>query len=109
MELVDHRYDNAPVVVLQQPVKPGDALGMLQVAETDRFQVLQHLIFQFVTVDHQEDGWFVCRRSAEEQFRRFNHGEGLAAALGMPDEAAGTFGIECALDDYAHRAGLVLA
>ena len=32
-ELVDHRHDDAPVVVPKQPVEPRDAAGVLQVAK----------------------------------------------------------------------------
>jgi len=55
-ELVDHRHDDAPVVATQQLVEPGDATGVLQVALAERGEVLEHLIFQLVAVDHQEDG-----------------------------------------------------
>ena len=82
---------------------------MLQVAQAQRGQVLEHLVFQLVAVDHQQDGRLVRLGRAEEQFGRLDHGEGLAAALGVPDEAARPPGIEGAADDRLHRAGLVLA
>ena len=108
-ELVDHRHDDAPVVVLQQLVEPGDATGVLQVAQAERGEVLEHLVFQLVAVDHQEHGRLVRLGRAEEPLRRLDHGEGLAAALGVPDEAAGAPGIEGPADGRLHRAGLVLA
>ena len=108
-ELVDHRHDDAPVVVLQELVEPGDAAGVLQIAEAERGEVLEHLIFQLVAVDHQEDGRLVRLGRAEEPLRRLDHGESLAAALSVPDEAAGAPGIEGAADGRLHRAGLVLA
>ncbi len=37
-ELVDHRHDDAPVVVLQELVEPGDAAGVLQIAQAERGQ-----------------------------------------------------------------------
>ncbi len=82
---------------------------MLQVAQAERGEVLEHLVFQLVAVDHQQDGRLVRLGRAEEQLRRLDHGEGLAAALGVPDQAARAPGIEGAADDRLHRAGLVLA
>ncbi len=108
-ELVDHRHDDAPVVVAQQPVEPGDAAGVLQVAQAERGEVLEHLVFQLVAVDHQQDGGLVRLGRAEKPFRRLDHGEGLAAALGVPDQPAGAPGIEGPADGRLHRAGLVLA
>jgi hypothetical protein len=108
-ELVDHRHDDAPVVVAQQLVEPGDAAGVLQVAQAQRREVLEHLIFQLVAVDHQQHGGLVRLGRAEQPLRRLDHREGLAAALGMPDQAAGADGVEGAADRRVHRAGLVLA
>ena len=39
-ELVDHRDDDAPIVVLQQPVEPSAAVGVFQVAQAECGQVL---------------------------------------------------------------------
>jgi hypothetical protein len=108
-ELVDHRHDDAPVVVAQQLVEPGDAAGVFQIAQAERGEVLEHLVFQLVAVDHQQDGRLVRCGRAEQPLRRLDHGEGLAAALGVPDEAARALGIEGAADGRLHRAGLVLA
>jgi hypothetical protein len=108
-ELVDHRHDDAPVVVAQQLVEPGDAAGMLQVAQAERGKVLEHLVFQLVAVDHQQHGRFVRPGRAEQPLGRLDHGEGLAAALGVPDQATGAPGIEGPADGRLHRAGLVLA
>ena len=87
-ELVDHRHDDAAVVVLQQLVEPRDAAGVLHVAQAQRREVLEHLVFQLVAVDHQQDGRLVRLGRLEEQLRRLDHGEGLAAALRVPDQAA---------------------
>jgi hypothetical protein len=35
-ELVDHRHDDAPVVVAQELVEPGDAVRVLQIAQAER-------------------------------------------------------------------------
>lgn len=72
-------------------------------------RVLEHLVFQLVAVDHQQHGRLVGLGCAEQPLRRLDHGEGLAAALGVPDEAARALGIEGAADGRLHRAGLVLA
>ncbi len=53
-ELVDHRDDDATVVVAQQLVQLGDAVGVLQIAQPQRRQVAEHLVFQLVAVDHQQ-------------------------------------------------------
>ena len=43
-ELVDHRHDDASVVVAQELVEPGDAAGVLQVAQAERGEVLEHFV-----------------------------------------------------------------
>ena len=106
---MDHRHDDAPVVVAQELVEPGDAAGVLQIAQAERSEVLEHLIFQLVAVDHQKDGRLVRLGCAEEHLRRLDHGEGLATALGVPDKAARALGVEGAAHGRLHRAGLVLA
>lgn len=53
-ELVDHRHDDAPVIDLQQLVQPPDAAGVFQIPQPQRRQVLEHLVFQLVAVDHQQ-------------------------------------------------------
>ena len=45
---------------------------------------------------------------AEQQFRRLDHGEGFAAALGVPHKATGAVRCKGALDARFHRTGLVL-
>ena len=108
-ELVDHGDDDAPVVVTQKLVEPGNAGGMFQIAQPQRSKIFEHLVFQLVPVDHQEDGRLLRLRRTKEQLRRLDHGEGLAAPLGMPDETASASRIEGASDHLLHRAGLVLA
>ena len=43
-ELVDHRHDDAPVVVLEQSVEHGNVVRVLQVADPQGRQVFQHLV-----------------------------------------------------------------
>ena len=45
---------------------------------------------------------------AEQQFRRLDHGESFAAALGVPHKATGAVRCKGALDARFHRTGLVL-
>ena len=40
--------------------------GVFQVVQAERGEVLEHLVFQLVAVDHEEDGRFVCRRRAKK-------------------------------------------
>jgi len=108
-ELVNHRHNDAPVVIFQQLVEPGDAPSVLQIAQTERGEVLEHLVFQLVAVDHQEDGRLVRLGCPKKLFSRLDHGEGLAAPLGVPDEAPFTHGIKGAAHGRLHRAGLMLA
>ncbi len=68
-ELVDHRHDDTPIVLLQQLVEPGDAASMFQIAQTECGKVLEHLVFQLVSVNHQEDGRLVRLGCAKELFR----------------------------------------
>jgi hypothetical protein len=69
-ELVNHRHNDAPVVIFQQLVEPGDAPSVLQIAQTECGEVLEHLIFQFVAVDHQEDSRLVRLGRPKKLFRR---------------------------------------
>ena len=86
-ELVDGRDDEAAIVAAEQLVQSGDGVRVLDVLHPQRGQVLEQLIFQFVAIDQQQDGGLVGGGRFEEQFRRLQHGEGLAAA---PREACHT-------------------
>ena len=108
-ELVDHRHDDPAVVVPKKLIETGDAARVLQIAQAERGEVLEHLVFQLVAVDHQQHRRLVRLGSPEKHLRRLDHREGLAAALRVPDEAARAPGIERAADGRVHRAGLVLA
>lgn len=72
-------------------------------------EILEHLIFELVAVDHQQHCRLVGGLFPEQFFCSLDHGEGLAAALGMPDQAAGAFRVQAAPDGRLHRPGLVLA
>ena len=81
---------------------------MRHVAKPDRGQILQHLIFQFVAIDHQQDRRLLRLGRSEKQLGGLDHRVGLAAALGVPDEAARALGIERPRHHLVHRAGLML-
>ncbi len=66
--------------------------------------VLEHLVFQLVAVDHQEDGRLDRLGRPKKLFSRLDHGEGLAAALSVPHKPPGTCGIESAGDGVASTA-----
>ena len=66
---------------------------MLKVAEAEGGEVLEHLIFQLVAVDHQQHGGLVGFWGTEEPLRCFDHRESFAAALGVPDQASAAVGI----------------
>ena len=72
---------------------------MFHVCQAERGQVLEHLIFQLVAVDHQEDGRLLRLGCLEEHLGRLDHRVGLAAALRVPDEPAGALRVEGAADD----------
>ena len=93
-ELVDHRHDDAPVILPQQPVQLRDAAGVRHVGQADRREILEHLIFQLVAVDHQQDGRLLRLGRFEEHLRRLDHRVGLAAALRVPDQPARQLRVE---------------
>jgi len=51
---------------------------------------------------------FVGGGRTEEPFGRLDHREGLAAALGVPNEPAAAHRVERSFDSRVHRTGLVL-
>ena len=50
---MDHRHDDAPVVVAQELIEPGDAVGVFQITQAERREVLEHLVLQLIPVDHE--------------------------------------------------------
>ena len=108
VELVDHRDDDPAIVVPQQFHQPADAVGVLDVLQPEHRQVPQHLIFQFVAVDQQQDGRLLGLRGLEEQFGRLDHRERLAAALRVPYQPAAFLRVESPPDDPPDRFRLVL-
>ena len=51
-ELMDHRHDDASVVVAQELIEPGDAVGVFEITQAERREVLEHLVLQLIPVDH---------------------------------------------------------
>ena len=108
-ELMDHGHDDPPVVVLQQSFQFRNGVGMGHILQTDGRQIFEHLVFQFVAVDHQQDGGLVGLRRLKEQFGGLDHSIGLAAPLGVPDQASGPLSLQGTMDDLTHGNRLVLA
>ena len=84
-ELVDHRYDNSAVIIQQQLIQCPDAAGMFEIAQPQGRQVLQHLIFQLVAVNHQQHGRLIRLWCLKQHLGGLDHREGLTAALGVPN------------------------
>ena len=82
---------------------------MCHVVEPHRGQVLEHLIFQLVAVDHQQNRRLVGLGRFEEQLGRLDHRVGLAAPLRVPDEAARPLRIERPAHHTVHSRRLMLA
>ncbi len=108
-ELVDHRDDDAAVVLLEQLVQLRDAVGVRHVAQPDRRQVPEHLVFQLVAVDHHQDGRLLRLRRLEQQLGGLDHRVGLAAALRVPDQPARALRVQRARHHPLHGRRLVLA
>ena len=107
-EFMDGRDDDSPIVVPEQLDQRVDPVGVLHVVKPQGHQVLAHLVFQFVAVHHQQDGGFFTFRRLEEHLRGLDHGKGLAAALGVPDQSTRASGIQATVDHPVHGQGLVL-
>jgi hypothetical protein len=108
-EFMDHRHDDAPVVVLQQLVEPPDTPRMLQISQTQRGEVLEHLVLQLVAVDHQQDSRLVRLGRTEKPLRRLDHCKSFAATLSVPDKTSRSLGIKSATDSRIHRPSLMLS
>src|SRR5438128_12346996 len=65
---------------------------MADVCQTDRCQILQHLILEFVSVYHQKNRRLLCLVRFEQKFGSFNHRISLAAPLCVPDKSQRRFG-----------------
>ena len=110
VELVNHRDDQPAVVGAQDAAQVLLALGHLHGADAVGRDVAEELRLQLVAV-HQHDhrGLLLALHVAEQLGRDGNHGQGLAAALGVPDEAPALGRMPHPLDDLLDRARLVLA
>ena len=92
-EFMNHTHNNAPEIIFQKPLQLPDAFSLLHVVHSNRFQVLQHLIFQLVAINHQQNGGLLTFGSFEQQFSYFNHRIGLATPLCVPDQPSCFAGI----------------
>ena len=113
VKLVDGGDNDAARVAGEQLRKMVAALGV-DGGQAKRFQVLEHLRFQFQPVHDNEDGRVVECGLAAQQVGGDNHGQRLARALRVPFQA----GIGCgevgraghdAFNNFLHRAHLVRA
>jgi hypothetical protein len=108
-ELVDHGNDDSAVIGPEEALQFSNVIGMRNIVQTDGGEVLQHLIFELIAVNHQQDGRLVRSWRFEEQFGRFDHRIGLTAALGVPDESTTERWVESATNYLVNSGGLVLS
>ena len=116
LELVDHRDDQAAAIRIEDVLQVVLALGSLDMdvgglhlAEQAVHPPLK-LALQLVAVDDEDDGGVVEAGLVLEDLPGSGQKrEGLARALGMPDEATGLLGVGAAGDDLVDRLALVLA
>ena len=89
LELVDHRDDDAAVVVLQQLVQLRDAVGVLDVVQPERSPDSRSIwsSSSLRSISSKTVGLSASRR-LEQQLGGLDHREGLAAPLRVPDQPA---------------------
>ena len=91
-----------------QPVQLRDRIRVRHVAQPDRRQIPQHLVFQLVAVDHEQHGWLLRLRRPEQQLRALHQRVGLAAALRVPHQSARARRVETPRHGPVHGSHLVL-
>src|SRR5438128_8219981 len=82
---------------------------MADVCQTDRCQILQHLILEFVAVYYQKNRRLLCLVRFEQKLGGFDHRISLAAPLGVLDKSTTSFWIEGPRDYLVDCSCLVLA
>ena len=88
VELVNHRDDQAAVVGAQDAAQVVLALGHLDGGDAVGGDVAEELGLQLVAVhQHEHGGLLAALGVAQEPGGDGDHGEGLAAALRVPDQA----------------------
>ena len=108
VELVDGRDDQAAVVGMEELAEPRLGRRRLE-REAVGPQVLEELALQLVPVDQHEDGRLLEHGIGQDLLRRRHHRQGLARALGVPDEAPAPRRVERPLDHLLDGPRLVLA
>ncbi len=81
---------------------------MHDVPQAQRRQVLKHLVFELVAVNHEQDRRLLRLVRFKQQFRSLDHRVGLAAALRMLYETARALRVEGTRHYPLHRRRLVL-
>ena len=110
-ELVDHRHHQVGGVGAEQFLEPLDAVGQLH-READALTGIGQLLFQLGAVGDEDDLPVRELRVTVHLPNHEHHGERLAGALGVPDDAAALAGIaafEQPLHRQLHRAELLIA
>jgi len=121
-ELLDGGEDDAaggPVAQFVAQVLPGSGLHRLIAQQVLRQREdAEQLAVQIIAVGDDDDGWVLHRRVLHHLCGKAGHGDALAAALGMPNDAApsfcflvaiGTGSSHDAIDRGTHRMELVIA
>ena len=72
------------------------------------FKITFHLVFQFVTVQQQNDGGLFGLRRFVKHLSSFDDGEGFTAALCMPHQASSPFRFNAPVHYQLNCFGLVL-
>src|SRR5262249_9075379 len=109
LKLLDRRNNDTAIVTFEQLSQPGNAVRVFYVIQPQRSQVLEHLIFQLVAVDHHQDRGLLRLGSFEQELRRLDHRIGLAASLRVPDQPSGQLRVQRSLHDFLHPHRLMLA
>ena len=110
-ELVDHRHHQVGGVGAEQFHEPLDAVGQLH-READALTGLGQLLFQLGAIGDEDDLPVRELRVTVHLPNHEHHGERLAGAPGVPDDAAALAGITAfdqPLHRQLHRAELLVA
>src|SRR5262249_5959738 len=111
-KFVNHRHYDAAIILpllVEELVESCNTVGVRDVGHSDGRKVLEHLIFEFVAVDHEQDGRLLRFVGLEEQLGRLDHRVCLAASLRMPDESTCKLRIENARNHPFYGSRLMLA
>ena len=108
---MDHRHDDAAIVsplLIEEFIERRNRAGVLNIADSQCHQILEHLIFELVAIDHQKHGRLLCLVGLEKKLRGLDHRVRLAASLRMPHKPARTRRIKRTPDNLFDSCGLML-